>query len=82
MINLKSILWLLPLSLLVSPLLYGENLPDKWYKGTISIKNQPKIKSTTFFLNAYNHMKRGGRKYFGRLFWHLHHFITGYKENQ
>ena len=35
MINLKSILWLLPLSLLVSPLLYGENLPDKWYKGTI-----------------------------------------------
>lgn len=50
--------------------------------GTISIKNQPKIKSTTFFLNAYNHMKRGGRKYFGRLFWHLHHFITGYKENQ
>ena len=37
MINLKSILWLLPLSLLVSPLLYGKTdnfcLPDKWYKG-------------------------------------------------
>lgn len=39
MINLKSILWLLPLSLLVSPLLYGENLPDKWYKGRY--KQQP-----------------------------------------
>ena len=35
MIKAKSILWLLTLSLLFSPLLYGENLPDKWYKGTM-----------------------------------------------
>lgn len=35
MIKLKSILWLLTISLFIPPLLYGEGLPDKWYTGTI-----------------------------------------------
>lgn len=38
MIKVKSTLWLLTILLLASPLLYGENLPDKWYTGTIQPK--------------------------------------------
>lgn len=35
MIKIKPILWWLTIQLFISPLLYGENLPDKWYTGTI-----------------------------------------------
>lgn len=35
MTKIKSILWLFIALLSVPPLLYGENLPDKWYTGTM-----------------------------------------------
>lgn len=38
MINRKLLLWFLNISLFATPLLYGENPPDKWCKGTIQPK--------------------------------------------